>query len=142
MEILFVKLKTFAPGLLLIAAAALVGACHVIDGMKSEQLAAAEPSFNVPMLLISSSADGVYQSINGKILVESNTGAELEFQINGFGEYLQIPDTGADEYLFSFYAEDIPEARQYVLSAAQLREYTESDGANVWTVDFAQDVAL
>ena len=41
-----------------------------------------------------------------------------------------------------FYAEDIPEARQYVLSAAQLREYTESDGANVWTVDFAQDIAL
>ena len=70
--------------------------------MKSEQRVADEPSFNVPMLLISSSADGVYQSINGKILVESNTGAELEFQINGFGEYLQIPDTGADEYLFSF----------------------------------------
>ena len=139
---LFAKLKLFAASASVIASVAFLSSCHVVDGMKSEQRVADEPSFNVPMLLISSSADGVYQSINGKILVESNTGAELEFQINGFGEYLQIPDTGADEYLFSFYAEDIPEARQYVLSAAQLREYTESDGANVWTVDFAQDVAL
>ena len=139
---LFTKLKLFAANTLVVASVALLSSCHVTEHMQSQQSSADDTGFRVPTLLISSNADGVYQSINGKILVESNTGAELEFQVNGFGEYLQIPDTGADEYLFSFYAEDIPEARQYVLSAAQLREYTESDGANVWTVDFAQNVTL
>ena len=139
---LFNNLKLLAAHALVIASVALLSSCHVTDHMQSQQSSAYDSGFRVPTLLISSDAHGVYQSINGKILVESATGVDLEFQINGFGDYLQIPDTGADEYVFSFYAEDIAEAQQYVLSAAELREYTESDGANVWTVDFAQKVTL
>ena len=139
---LLTKLKILAANALVITSVALLSSCHVTEHMYSKQSINDDSGFRVPTLLISSNADGVYQSIKGKILVESATGADLEFQINGFGDYLQIPDTGAEEYVFSFYAEDIEEAQQYVLSAAQLREYTESDGTNVWTVDFAQKATL
>ena len=147
MNILSSKISRIKALLVMPAALIALSACHVTEGMKSHYddsfesgipAKLAEAKFNIPLLLINSNDDGVYQSVNGKLIIEDNTGSSLEFSVSGMGDYLQIPDTGAQQYRFSFFSDSVDEQRQYLLSAAQLREYSQSESSKVWTVDFAE----
>ena len=146
MNILLSKINCIKASLVMPVAVIMLSACHINEYTQSHNsdvvsdmpTQLAEAKFNIPLLLINSNDDGVYQSVNGKLLIEDNTGSSLEFSVSGMGDYLQIPDTGAQQYRFSFFSDSIDEQRQYLLSAAQLREYSQPEGVKVWTVDFAE----
>ena len=121
-----------------LALSVVLTSCHISEHMQSGGSIRATADFEVPLLLISSNADGSYSSVNGKILLENSHGENFEFVVSGMGSYLNIPDNGAESYHLSFYSDDSEQQPlEYVLSAEQLRAYAHAEPADIWTVDFA-----